>query len=46
MTDTQTTENINNLDLSNKNIKDSDKIFEHLSKFLELEEVKKYKTIF
>jgi hypothetical protein len=41
MTDTQTTENVNILDLSNKNIKDDDNIFEHLAKFPELEEVNK-----
>lgn len=40
MSEIQTTENINILDLSNKNIKDGDEIFEHLSKFPELEEVK------
>jgi len=39
MNEIQTTENIDILDLSNKNIKDSDNIFEHLSKFPELEEV-------
>lgn len=44
MNDIQTTENISNLDLSNKNIKDADNIFEHLAKFPELEEV--FKAIF
>jgi len=39
MTDIQATENINSLDLSNKNIKDTDNIFEHLAKFPEVEEV-------
>lgn len=42
MNEIQTTENINILDLSNKNIKDSDNIFEHLAKFPELEEVFKF----
>lgn len=40
MNEINTTENINILDLSNKNIKDQDNIFEHLSKFPELEEVR------
>jgi hypothetical protein len=40
MSETLSSENVNTLDLSNKNIKDEDEIFEHLSKFQELEEVK------
>ncbi len=39
MNEIQTTENINTLDLSNKNIKDDDNIFQHLAKFPELQEV-------
>ncbi len=43
MNDIQASENINTLDLSNKNIKDNDNIFEHLAKFPEIEEVNRIK---
>lgn len=39
MTEIETTDNIISLDLSNKNIKDEDNIFEKLTKFSELEDV-------